>query len=544
MSDSIKFRRFGVMLDCSRNAVMNLPTLKKWIDLTADMGYNTLLLYTEDTYQVDNQPYFGHLRGRYSQAELKEIDDYAFSKGMEVIPCIQTLAHLNAIFRWTQYQKIRDCNDILMAGEDTVYALIEDMFSSLAKSLRSRTVNIGMDEAQMLGRGQYLTKNGTCDRTELLVNHLAKVAEIAARYGFEVTMWGDMFFRLASNGQYYVDEIHVSDEIKAKIPSNVKLIYWDYYSTDKKRYDTQIRVHSAIKEDIWFAGGLWSWSGFTPHNGYSIDCTEAALASCLEYNVQNVFLTMWGDDGAECSKFSCLPSLYYAAEYAKGNTDLSAIKKGFEEKYGIPFDTFMLLDLTDTPNDSRVEPYNPDKYMMYNDCFMGIFDGTVRDGDAASYAACAKKLAAAKNDPTWGYLFETMEALCNILAIKFDIGVRTRKAYLGNDKNALAALIEDYSKLAEKIDLFYTVFRNQWEKENKPHGFDVQDMRLGGLSRRVKHCKERLQEYLDGKLDRIEELEEPVLDPLGDGEKRDAGPIYYNDWKFTISANVISVNVI
>ena len=80
MSDSIKFRRFGVMLDCSRNAVMNLPTLKKWIDLTADMGYNTLLLYTEDTYEVDNQPYFGHLRGRYSQKELKEIDDYAFQK--------------------------------------------------------------------------------------------------------------------------------------------------------------------------------------------------------------------------------------------------------------------------------------------------------------------------------------------------------------------------------------------------------------------------------------------------------------------------------
>lgn len=172
MSDSIKFRRFGVMLDCSRNAVMNLPTLKKWIDLTADMGYNTLLLYTEDTYEVDNQPYFGHLRGRYSQKELKEIDDYAFQKGMEVIPCIQTLAHLNAIFRWPQYQKIRDCDDILMAGDETVYALIEDMFATLKKCFRSRIVNIGMDEAHMLGRGQYQTKNGLRDRSEILVDHL------------------------------------------------------------------------------------------------------------------------------------------------------------------------------------------------------------------------------------------------------------------------------------------------------------------------------------------------------------------------------------
>ena len=103
------FRRFGTMVDCSRNAVMNVPAVKKWIDVTAAMGYNTLMLYTEDTYEVDGQPYFGYMRGRYSKAELRELDDYAAEKGMELIPCIQTLAHLNAIFRWPQYAAFRDC---------------------------------------------------------------------------------------------------------------------------------------------------------------------------------------------------------------------------------------------------------------------------------------------------------------------------------------------------------------------------------------------------------------------------------------------------
>ena len=91
------------MIDCSRNAVMNTSAVKRWIDVTAGMGYNTLMLYTEDTYEVNNQPYFGYMRGRYSQAELRELDDYAAQKGMELIPCIQTLAHLNAIFRWPVY---------------------------------------------------------------------------------------------------------------------------------------------------------------------------------------------------------------------------------------------------------------------------------------------------------------------------------------------------------------------------------------------------------------------------------------------------------
>lgn len=38
MDNSTPFRTFGTMLDCSRNAVPNLHTLKKWVDLTASLG--------------------------------------------------------------------------------------------------------------------------------------------------------------------------------------------------------------------------------------------------------------------------------------------------------------------------------------------------------------------------------------------------------------------------------------------------------------------------------------------------------------------------
>ena len=92
------------MIDCSRNGVMKVEAVKNWIDITADMGYNTVMLYIEDTYEVNNNPYFGYGRGRYSKQELKEIDAYAVKNGMEFIPCIQTLAHLNAIVNWSVYK--------------------------------------------------------------------------------------------------------------------------------------------------------------------------------------------------------------------------------------------------------------------------------------------------------------------------------------------------------------------------------------------------------------------------------------------------------
>ena len=70
------------------------------VDILSALGYNFIRLYTEDTYEVDGEPYFGYMRGRYSREEIREMDAYAASKGIELIPCIQTLAHLNSIFRY------------------------------------------------------------------------------------------------------------------------------------------------------------------------------------------------------------------------------------------------------------------------------------------------------------------------------------------------------------------------------------------------------------------------------------------------------------
>ena len=124
------------------------------------MLFRSLHLYMEDTYEVDGHPYFGHLRGKYSKAELREIDAYAAAHGMQVIPCIQTLAHVNALFHWPVYREIHDAADILLTGDERTYELVDGMFRTLRECLRTNIVNIGMDEADLLGLGKYLTLHG------------------------------------------------------------------------------------------------------------------------------------------------------------------------------------------------------------------------------------------------------------------------------------------------------------------------------------------------------------------------------------------------
>ena len=95
------FRSNGPMFDLSQAAsAFNVTELKSIIIQLALMGLNTLMLYTEDNYEVESQPYFGYMRPKYSQKDLKELDDYAYDLGIEMIPCIQTLSHMQEALKW------------------------------------------------------------------------------------------------------------------------------------------------------------------------------------------------------------------------------------------------------------------------------------------------------------------------------------------------------------------------------------------------------------------------------------------------------------
>ncbi len=86
-AERCSFETLGTMIDCSRNGVLRVSSVKFLLRKLALLGYNMLQLYTEDTYEIRDEPFFGYLRGAYTEEEMREIDDYAFSLGIEVIPC-------------------------------------------------------------------------------------------------------------------------------------------------------------------------------------------------------------------------------------------------------------------------------------------------------------------------------------------------------------------------------------------------------------------------------------------------------------------------
>ncbi len=516
------FEHFGVMLDCSRNAVMKPEQVKHWIDLLAKMGYNTLELYAEDTYRIPSEPYFGYLRGGYTPGELRELDAYAASRGVELIPCVQTLAHFTNLVKLPVYRSrgIVDTNDILLAGEEETYGLIEKIIANVRENFTSRHINIGMDEAHMVGLGKYLDLHGYENRHGILLRHLERVAQIVKKYDFVPHMWSDMFFSLQTKTGYYGRDIHFDPEVLRAVPENVELTYWDYYHRDPADLDSMFVSHMEFDRKIWFAGGAWCWNGFAPLNEFSQRNLRAAMESAEKHGVRNMFITLWGDDGKECSFYAMLPTLYAAAQYAQGNYDEEAIKAGFRELFGCSFDAFMCLDI---PNriPSRVPGEwieNPCKSIFYNDPFLGFLDQAVEEAGPIDYAGYARQLRAAETEMgQYGYMARCLAALCDCMELRYDLGVRTRRAYAGRDGAALQTLAGDYGRLADRVAVFYEAFKDLWFRENKPFGFEVHETRLGGLILRLRGCAERLEHLASGKIACIEELEEPILPYSRDG---------------------------
>lgn len=526
-----KYNHFGVMIDCSRNAVKSIEEIKRFIDNLAKMGYNTLELYTEDTYKIDSEPYFGYLRGGYSADEIRSIDNYCKERDIELIPCVQTLAHLDSLLNLPHYSNIKDIDNIVLIDEPKTYELIDKIFRFCSENFTSREINIGFDEAHMVGLGNYLDKHGFQDRYEVLLRHLNKVVKIANKYGFKPHMWSDMFFRMYfrqarekgedlsvsfnCDADYYCSKVvEFPEKITDEIPNNVSVVYWDYYNNKKSVYDSMFKSHKNLKKEVWFAGGSWTWMGFVPFNKMSIHILQPAMQSVVENNINNVLITLWGDDGGECSYNSALATLYAARRFANGDFDLSTIKKDFYKLFGISFDSFLLLDIINNTDKNKVESIkeNPAKVLFYNDTFLGINDSDIENCGLPDFNTCSKLLKReSKKVGAYTYIFDTLWALSRFLEVKAYLGIETRKIYRSKDKEGLLFLINQYEVALKRLKVFYKKYKEMWLKENKPFGFEVQTIRIGGLIQRIKDCKEILKNYSLGLITSIPELEENVL---------------------------------
>lgn len=544
ITENPSYKDFGYMVDCGRNCVISVDASRKLIENLALMGYSNYQLYLEDTYEIDDQPYFGYFRGRYNVKELQEIEEISNSYGLEFIPCIQTLAHLSAFFKWNleEVQKVRDLEDILLVGSEATYELIDKMFATFSH-LKTRKINIGMDEAFMLGLGRFLNENGYQKRSLLMCQHLERVLDIADKYGFSCSMWSDMFFQLLTEDKNYDGKLEIDGEIQNylnRLKDRVQLIYWDYYQLSEAKYTQKFNSHKQITENVAFAGGAWKWIGYAPDNEFSLAIAPEAHSAAKKAGVQQVTITGWGDNGGECSQFAVLPTLQAWAGLVYQD-NFESWKDDFETLFKISANDFIKIDSANHPpsNEGQLNGINPGRYILYQDILCPLLDNHIlHDLDSDYYEKSSKILESITLcHHEYSYIFETQTKLCQILAIKAKISNEIRSYYRNKDIEGLSTSLENLDELLHLIREFHRIYSKQWLNENKVFGLDTIDIRLGGLLSRTERAIGRLSDFLSGKITTIDELEVDIL-PYNDFYKESKATTA-NQWHLIATASTI-----
>ncbi len=522
-AEQCPFETLGLMLDCSRNAVMTVPMIFKWLRRMALSGYNMLMLYTEDTYQLPGEPMFGYGRGAYTRQEIREIDDYAAGLGIEVIPCIQTLGHLEQILKWQHaYWSVRDTSSVLLVDAEPTYELIVKMLQFWSGAVRSRRVHIGMDETHDLGRGRYMDLFGYQRGFDIFNQHLGKVVELCKAAGLQPMIWSDMYFRMGSHtGGYYDMSSQVPADVAAAIPSEAQLVYWDYYHTDEAFYREWIRRHRAMGFEPIMGSGVWSWGRFVYSHIYTWQTAQPCVRACLQEGLKEIFFTMWKDDGAEVDFDSTWPGVFYAADLAYNGGEVSPHwQTRFEGVCRANLEANLAVTKIDAAHCYGDEVNT--RMLLWDDPLLGLYRRALlaregwKDFDPATYYAhLAGELTALRSLDSGGAGNLAFAAqLAETLSLKARVYDQLTRAYAAGDKAALADLGERaIPALIAAVKLLWELHRQVWMAQNKPWGFEVQCVRYGGLLLRLEESAMRVRQYLNGEIAGIDELDVPV-EPL------------------------------
>lgn len=532
MQNTIK--ELGYMLDSSRGAVARVETVKRLIDILSKWGYTYLMLYTEDTYSIKDEPYFGYMRGRYSEEEIKEIDAYSRSKGMELRPCIETLAHLGRLQANDNFFKYFDIEDILLVRDDETYKLIEKMFASVASAFTSRHIHIGMDEAFFLGRGHYIDKYGYEKKDKIIEYHLKRVSEIARKYGFVCDIWADMLLNAYHESK---------DSHPLTLPDNILPMIWRYSPKfGKKKTEEEIEEYKKVTDrPLSYAGGIIKWMGYVPANTFSLPIVEEQIEASKKEGISNFLVTGWGDGAAEASQFSTLPGLFGASLLAKGKKVDETTKPLFKEAIGIAYDDFMKVDRLGylDPSSMKDGEWNNLSFLhLYNDPLQNQLLEVELPKYKAAYKKAIAEMEPLTKDKEFGYIFSSFSALAEVDSHTADLGRRALEAYKAH--KTMAPIIEEAKKAIEALKVFIPIYEEQWNKENKSFGLEKQHIRLGGLEARLSYFVSILTKYENKEVSSIDEYEETHLPKLYYGETINPDAFSANFYRYLVSAGILN----
>lgn len=298
----------GLMLDISRAKVLNVSSIKKIIDLMAELKYNHLELYVEGfSYEYKNIKEALADKNYLTQEEYLEVEKYAIEKYIDFVPNQNGFGHMSDWLALDKFKELAECPDgfeiwgskrppsTLDPTNPKSFELVKQMYEEMIPFTKSKYFNMNFDEPYELGHGKSKQECLKTSTEDVYIEYLEKLANVVRKYNKTPMIWGDVLVK-------HPDKI-------SKLSKDIVFIDWGY----NKAYDfvNHAKMLEELKVKYLLAPGTSTWSSIT---GRFIDMKETienSTCSSKKYHGLGILLTDWGDMG----HLQYLPSSYLGFIY-------------------------------------------------------------------------------------------------------------------------------------------------------------------------------------------------------------------------------------
>jgi len=298
----------GLMLDISRAKVLNVSSIKKIIDLIAELKYNHLELYVEGfSYEYKNIKEALADKNYLTQEEYLEVEKYAIEKYIDFVPNQNGFGHMSDWLALDKFKELAECPDgfeiwgskrppsTLDPTNPKSFELVKQMYEEMIPFTKSKYFNMNFDEPYELGHGKSKQECLKTSTEDVYIEYLEKLANVVRKYNKTPMIWGDVLVK-------HPDKI-------SKLSKDIVFIDWGY----NKAYDfvNHAKMLEELKVKYLLAPGTSTWSSIT---GRFIDMKETienSTCSSKKYHGLGILLTDWGDMG----HLQYLPSSYLGFIY-------------------------------------------------------------------------------------------------------------------------------------------------------------------------------------------------------------------------------------
>ncbi len=316
IEDAPDFPRRGIMLDVSRGRVPTESSLRELVDRCARLKLNVLMLYVEHTFRFRRHPHIGTGASPLDAETVRALDDYAADRGVELVPCLQSLGHMEYVLCWPEYRNLAETGMgwTISPADPGTYALLADLYAEFLPNFRSPLFNANCDEPWDLERGRSAARAAELGPGGVYLEHVGRIRDLAGEHGKRTMIWGDV--------------VHAHPGRIDEIDRDLILLDW-WYEADHIDFD-RVEAFERAGLDFWVCPGTSTWNSLFPRVANSIENISRWADAGRRHGAGGLLVTDWGDFGHYNLPGNSLLAYAWAAQEAwSGASDSAAFDRAF-----------------------------------------------------------------------------------------------------------------------------------------------------------------------------------------------------------------------